>query len=71
LQNGFPGNLFGKIVNLTTQQIRAQDPNQRTPYVEQASFGAEFLLTQSTVFEITGVGNWRAKWGGSAMPTKA
>jgi hypothetical protein len=58
LQNGFPAGLFGNTVNLTTQQIRAQDPNQRSPYVEQSSFGMEFLVTQSTVFEITGVGNW-------------
>jgi hypothetical protein len=61
LQNGFPASLFGNTVNLTTQQIRAQDPNQRTPYVEQASFGTEFLVTQSTVFDITGVGNWARK----------
>ena len=58
LKNGFPGSLFGNTVNLTTQQIRAQDPNQRTPYVEQASLETQFLVTPNTVFDITGVGNW-------------
>ena len=58
LKNGFPDSLFGNTVNLTTQQIRAQDPNQRTPCVEQASLETQFLVTPNTVFDVTGVGNW-------------
>ena len=61
LKDGFPGSLFGGGVNLTAQQIRAQDPNQRTPYVEQASLGLEFQVTSNAVLDVTGVGNWGRK----------
>ncbi len=36
-------------VDLTQLQIRAQDPNERTSYVEQASFGPEVQLAQNRV----------------------
>src|SRR5580704_6164286 len=40
LKNGFPAAAIGSAaVQLDSIQIRAQDPNQRTPYVEQTSFG--------------------------------
>ncbi len=62
LKNGFPAALFGpSAVNLTTLQIRAQDPNERTPYVEQTSFGPEFEFSQSTVLDIDYVGNFGRK----------
>ena len=61
LRDGFPAaatsqtaaNLF-----LPGIQLRAQDPNQRTPYVEQASFGLEYEIARNTAFSATYVGNW-------------
>jgi hypothetical protein len=62
LKNGFPSNQFGlSILDLTKLQIRAQDPNERTPYVEQTSFGIQYELSQSTVFETSYVGNFGRK----------
>lgn len=62
LKNGFPAS----IVNATAPplfdlQIRAQDPNQRTPYVEQTSFGLEYQAMSDTVVSATYVGNWGRK----------
>ncbi|MGB7022885.1 MAG: carboxypeptidase regulatory-like domain-containing protein [Candidatus Acidiferrales bacterium] len=62
LKNGFPAS----IVNATAPplydlQIRAQDPNQRTPYVEQTSFGLEYQVASDTVVSATYVGNWGRK----------
>lgn len=62
LKNGFPAS----IVNATAPplfdlQIRAQDPNQRTPYVEQTSFGLEYQAASDTVVSATYVGNWGRK----------
>ena len=62
LQNGFPAS----IVNATAPplydlQIRAQDPNQQTPYVEQTSFGFEYQVASDTVVSATYVGNWGRK----------
>jgi hypothetical protein len=62
LQNGFPlSTITGSGVDLTTLQIRAQDPNQRTSYVEQASFGLEYQVMNDTVLAATYVGNWGRK----------
>lgn len=62
LQNGFPLSTFtGAGYNLTKIQLRAQDPNQRSGYVEQVSFGPEFELTKDTVASATYVGNWGRK----------
>ena len=62
LKNGFPTSLFGvSALNLTTLHVRAQDPNQRTPYVQQLSFGTQFEFSQSTVLDISYVGNFARK----------
>ena len=62
LKNGFPLNtIAGTAVDLTKIQLRAQDPNQRSSYVEQASFGPEFQLFEDTVLSTTYVGNWGRK----------
>jgi hypothetical protein len=62
LRNGFPSSQFTPaLVNLANLQIRAQDPNERTPYVHQVSFGPQFELSQSTVLEVTYVGNFGRK----------
>jgi hypothetical protein len=60
LQNGFP-QFSGTTVDLTQLQIRAQDPNQRTGYVEQASFGPEIQLAQNTSLDVSYVGNFARK----------
>lgn len=62
LRNGFPSSDFGvAALNFTTLHVRAQDANERTPYVEQASFGPEFEFSQSTVLDIDYVGNFGRK----------
>jgi len=62
LSSGFPLSEFlGGPTNLAGIQFRAQDPNQRTPYVEQASFGPEFEISKDTVLNLTYVGNWGRK----------
>lgn len=62
LKNGFPSASLSKQgVDLPALQIRAQDPNNRTTYVEQASFGPQFQLNSNTILNITYVGNWGRK----------
>lgn len=61
LRNGYPSSLGGSTVDLTQLQIRAQDPNQRTGYVEQTSFGLEYQVSGDTVASATYVGNWARK----------
>lgn len=62
LQNGFPlSTITGSGVDLTKLQLRAQDPNQRTSYVEQTSFGPEYQVANDTVLAATYVGNWGRK----------
>jgi hypothetical protein len=59
LQTGFPASEFTEsLVNIKELQIRAQDPYQATPYVEQVSFGPEFEINSSTMLDLTYVGNW-------------
>ena len=62
LQDGFPINLFtSTAVDLTQLQTRAQDPNQRTGYVEQGSFGPQFQITQNVSLDVSYVGNFARK----------
>ncbi len=62
LKNGFPISTFtGTALDLTKIQLRAQDPNQRSSYVQQASFGPEYEVFQNTVLSATYVGNWGRK----------
>ncbi|MFP5205871.1 MAG: TonB-dependent receptor [Acidobacteriota bacterium] len=62
LKNGFPAaTLKAQGVNLTKLQVRAQDPNERTAYVEQASFGPEIQLSGNTLLSLYYVGNWARK----------
>jgi len=83
LKNGFPGATYAAAsVPLYLQKNNWQDPNQRTSYVQQASFGTQFEVTPSTVVEMTWVGNWGHKMNrlrnanqgvltGYASPTQA
>jgi hypothetical protein len=62
LRNGFPAGQFGPgILDLTKLQIRAQDPYQRTSYVGQTSFGPQIQISQTTVLDISYVGNFGRK----------
>lgn len=62
LKNGFPvATLIAGGVYLPDLQLRAQDPNERTSYVEQASFGPQYQLSNSTVLNLTWIGNWGRK----------
>lgn len=62
LKNGFPAQeLINQGVSLPSLQIRAQDPNQRTTYVEQVSFGPEIQLGSNTALNVIYVGNWGRK----------
>ena len=62
LKNGFPlDQITGSGFDLTQIQLRAQDPNQRSGYVEQASLGPEIQITGDSVLAINYVGNWGRK----------
>src|SRR4029453_5414775 len=62
LQNGFPIDLFtSTVVDLTQLQTRAQDPNQRTGYVEQVSFGPQIQMTPNLSLDVSYVGNFARK----------
>jgi len=62
LKNGFPSSQFSAaLVDLTKLQVRAQDPNQRTGYVHQVSFGPQFQIDSNDVLDLTYVGNFGHK----------
>lgn len=62
LKNGFPlATLTSGALNLAQLQIRAQDPNQRSSYVEQFSFGPEVQLNANTALDVSYVGNFARK----------
>lgn len=62
LKNGYPlSTITGGPLDLTALQIRAQDPNQRSGYVQQTSFGFEYQVLNDTVASATYVGNWGRK----------
>jgi hypothetical protein len=62
LKNGFPlSSIESSGFDLTQIQLRAQDPNQRSSYVEQTSFGMEVQVTGDMVASATYVGNWGRK----------
>ncbi len=62
LKNGFPSAQLSALgVDLPELQLRAQDPNERTSYVEQASFGPQVQLSNTTVLDAIWVGNWGRK----------
>ena len=67
LQQGFPAaqltTAAGVLPPLYTLQIRAQDPNQRTTYISQGSFGVQVQVATQTVFSADYVGNFGRKEG--------
>jgi hypothetical protein len=62
LQDGYPlATITGGAIDLTKLQLRAQDPNQRSSYVEQTSFGPEYQINDNMVVSASYVGNWGRK----------
>ncbi|WP_348267838.1 TonB-dependent receptor [Edaphobacter paludis] len=62
LKNGFPGKTYAAAsVPLYLQKANWQDPNQRTSYIQQASFGPQFQMSPTTVLEMNWIGNWGHK----------
>ena len=62
LKDGFPlSSITSSGFDLTQIQLRAQDPNQRSSYVEQTSLGVEVQVTPDTVASANYVGNWGRK----------
>ena len=60
LKTGFPS-FTTSVIDLTKTTIHAQDPNQRTPYVQQASFGPQIEFSDNTVLDVSWVGNFGRK----------
>jgi hypothetical protein len=67
LQNGFPSSTLvaqaGQLPALYTLTIRWQDPNRRTGYVSQPSFGTQIQVTRNTTASVDYVGNFARKMG--------
>ncbi len=62
LQDGIPpGFVDLSRVNLTTVARKAQDPNQRSPYVQQYNFGIQREIVKDVVFDVAYVGNHGVK----------
>ncbi|MGA9465952.1 MAG: TonB-dependent receptor [Terracidiphilus sp.] len=62
LKNGFPSaELQAQGISLPSLQIRAQDPNERTAYVLQTSFGPQIQIGANTLFSLNYIGNWGRK----------
>jgi hypothetical protein len=67
LKNGFPASTLiaaaGTLPPLYSLTIRWQDPNRRTGYVSQPSFGTQIQLAKQTTFSLDYVGNFARKMG--------
>jgi hypothetical protein len=62
LQDGLPAGFVDiSRVNLTTVARKAQDPNQRSPYTEQYSFGIQQEIAKDLVLDVSYVGNHGVK----------
>lgn len=62
LRNGFPlTQITSGPLDLAKLQIRGQDPNERSSYVEQVSFGPELQLNGNTALDVSYVGNFARK----------
>jgi hypothetical protein len=64
LQNGYPAGLLDPTSLSPTIGRRAQDPFQRTPYIQQYNFGIQYELMKDLLLDVAYVGNKGTKLGG-------
>jgi hypothetical protein len=64
LQDGYPAELLDPNRLSPTVGRRAQDPNQRTPYIQQWNFGIQREILKDLLFEVAYVGNKGTKLAG-------
>jgi outer membrane receptor protein involved in Fe transport len=64
LVNGYPDGLLDPSSLAPTILRRAQDANQRSPYIQQYNLGIQYELTKDLLFEVAYVGNKGTKLNG-------
>ncbi len=64
LVEGYPSGLLDPNSLAPTVARRAQDPNQRTPYIQQYNFGVQYELMSDVVLDVAYVGNKGTKLNG-------
>jgi hypothetical protein len=64
LVNGYPSGLLDPNNLAPTVQRRAQDANQRTPYIQQFNLGIQYELMRDLVLDVAYVGNKGTKLNG-------
>jgi hypothetical protein len=57
LRNGYPSGLLDPASLAPTIARRAQDPDQRTPYIQQYNVGVQYELMKDLVLDVAYVGN--------------
>lgn len=57
LRSGYPSGLLDPASLAPTIARRAQDPNQRTPYIQQYNVGVQYELLSDLVLDLAYVGN--------------
>jgi hypothetical protein len=64
LVNGYPSGLLDPTSLSPTVGRRGQDPNQRTPYIQQFNVGMQYELKPDVVLDVAYVGNKGTKLNG-------
>jgi hypothetical protein len=64
LVNGYPNGLLDPTSLAPTILRRAQDPFQRSPYIQQYNLGVQYELTQDLLLDVAYVGNKGTKLNG-------
>ena len=64
LVNGYPSGLLDPTTLSPTISRRAQDANQRTPYIQQYNIGVQYELMSDIVLDVAYVGNKGTKLNG-------
>ena len=64
LVNGYPAGLLDPTALAPTVMRRAQDANQRTPYIQQYNFGIQYELMKDLLLDLAYVGNKGTKLNG-------
>ena len=64
LQDGYPSGLLDPNSLVPTIQRRAQDANQRSPYIQQYNFGIQYQFVSDWVLDVAYVGNKGTKLNG-------